>query len=305
MILQGQVKEPFLTRLGNFLTNPVGGMVSSVVGGLGSTLFSNMLNMRNWNKMNDYNSPAAQIQRLQEAGINPAAMHSLNSGNASAVQPVQRVEVPNTLSVMQNYVDTRAKIAQTNNLEAQNESIRLDNLFKKESIQERIKAVLLENYLRSTREGLTNQKWSSEIENTYEKRLKNIQLGSWIDNPSYVNPYELSARSTLSKTQLQIQQYLQRELMNPLDRQIQSFAARMAEQNMRPGDSLYLRLLSNWYPDMSSGMRLGHYIGSQTVLEAPKWIGGLGIAKGLKSFKSPKNDFSGGSYFIKGKIFEK
>ena len=50
-----------------------------------------------WNKQNEYNSPAAQIQRMREAGLNPALMYSQgNVGNAGSpgsiptpqVQPV-------------------------------------------------------------------------------------------------------------------------------------------------------------------------------------------------------------------------
>lgn len=50
-----------------------------------------------WNKQNEYNSPAAQIERMREAGLNPALMYSQgNVGNAGSpgsiptpqVQPV-------------------------------------------------------------------------------------------------------------------------------------------------------------------------------------------------------------------------
>lgn len=38
-----------------------------------------------WNKQNEYNSPAAQIQRMKEAGLNPALMYSQgNVGNAGS-----------------------------------------------------------------------------------------------------------------------------------------------------------------------------------------------------------------------------
>lgn len=47
-----------------------------------------------WNKQNEYNTPAAQIQRMREAGLNPALMYSQgNVGNAESVKPVAPAQV--------------------------------------------------------------------------------------------------------------------------------------------------------------------------------------------------------------------
>lgn len=46
-------------------------------------------NLAMWNKNNDYNSPAAQMERLQAAGLSPAAAAQVVAGQGSAVsQPV-------------------------------------------------------------------------------------------------------------------------------------------------------------------------------------------------------------------------
>lgn len=48
-----------------------------------------------WQKQNEYNTPAAQIQRMREAGLNPALMYSQgNVGNAGSVgsAPVAQVQ---------------------------------------------------------------------------------------------------------------------------------------------------------------------------------------------------------------------
>lgn len=47
-----------------------------------------------WNKQNEYNTPAAQIQRMKEAGLNPALMYSQgNVGNAESVKAVPPAQV--------------------------------------------------------------------------------------------------------------------------------------------------------------------------------------------------------------------
>lgn len=47
-----------------------------------------------WQKQNEYNTPAAQIQRMREAGLNPALMYSQgNVGNAGSVGSVPTPQV--------------------------------------------------------------------------------------------------------------------------------------------------------------------------------------------------------------------
>ena len=43
----------------------------------------NAWNLEQWNRNNEYNSPAAQMQRLKAAGINPDLMYGQNAGGAS------------------------------------------------------------------------------------------------------------------------------------------------------------------------------------------------------------------------------
>lgn len=53
--------------------------------------YQNQINIQNWNAQNAYNSPAAQMQRYQEAGLNPNLMYGNgDSGNASSVPSVSQ-----------------------------------------------------------------------------------------------------------------------------------------------------------------------------------------------------------------------
>lgn len=99
-------------------------------------------NLQFWAMQNAYNSPQAQMQRFQEAGLNPNLIYGQgNSGNASSVQTPdiqgtdQRVpEWGNAISGaaggLANFYDTKIKQATANNLEAQNTVIIQDALLK-------------------------------------------------------------------------------------------------------------------------------------------------------------------------------
>lgn len=105
-----------LSSIGKFITNPVGSIIGSGVSAIGSVATTSMnnkataneneknrqhdidmfnmeneANRKNWQDQfdatNAYNTPAAQAQRMREAGINPALAASngqLNAGNASS-----------------------------------------------------------------------------------------------------------------------------------------------------------------------------------------------------------------------------
>lgn len=105
-----------LSSIGKFITNPVGSIIGSGVSAIGSVAttamnnkataneneknrqhdidmfnMENEANRKNWQDQfdatNAYNTPAAQAQRMREAGINPALAASngqLNAGNASS-----------------------------------------------------------------------------------------------------------------------------------------------------------------------------------------------------------------------------
>lgn len=64
-------------------------------------------NLKNWRRMNDYNHPRAQMQRLQEAGLNPNLVYGsgANVGNADSVDSTS---TPTT----SRYQDARMRSAQ-------------------------------------------------------------------------------------------------------------------------------------------------------------------------------------------------
>lgn len=85
-------------------------------------------NIKLWNMQNEYNTPQAQMQRLKEAGLNPALAYGNASAGGSAgsvsspdVKPVQfrTPEYNNMANTINTYFDAKIKQAQINNLQSQ------------------------------------------------------------------------------------------------------------------------------------------------------------------------------------------
>lgn len=91
-----------------------------------------------WRMNNEYNTPAAQIQRLKDAGLNPALIYGTGSSVATGVSKAAHAPQASTpsrpnidfLGALSMGQDIKMKQAQTANIEKQNEIItqRLDNL---------------------------------------------------------------------------------------------------------------------------------------------------------------------------------
>lgn len=89
--------------------------------------------LSDWTMQNEYNSPANQMKRFKEAGLNPHLIYGSANNNTATVRSTDtkqwnptapRVDI-NAGQVMSSYFDTKMKQAQTNNLEQQNTNLAL------------------------------------------------------------------------------------------------------------------------------------------------------------------------------------
>lgn len=118
------------------------GVVGSVVGGvfdLAGSMLQNTANKKAatkayqrqvemWNMQNEYNSPAAQVQRLKDAGLNPALVYGTgsavatgnNKGFSAAPQaaPMSKPKILDVLSAMSLGQDIKKKEAEIANINA-------------------------------------------------------------------------------------------------------------------------------------------------------------------------------------------
>lgn len=81
-----------------------------------------------WKMMNEYNHPAQQMARLEEAGLNPSLMYSSGStavGNAPSIQKHQGGRIPGSqalpqlANMLQTFADLKIKNAQEDNIKSQ------------------------------------------------------------------------------------------------------------------------------------------------------------------------------------------
>lgn len=112
---------------------------------------ANQRDIENWNRQNEYNSPAAQRARLEAAGINPSILGASggSSGNATSPPPSKVpgiVGVPGALNavnipgILDQYQDFRLRQAQIDNVEAQTDNVR--NRTITESLTQGLKRIM-------------------------------------------------------------------------------------------------------------------------------------------------------------------
>lgn len=143
---------------------------------MAQTASQNAYNFRMWQQTNEYNSPAAQVQRMREAGLNPLnygldgssaspmeAAQSLGYDRASAsafTNPLQ-AGLQSALAVRSLQKDIDVKNAQIDKLKADTSGVELDNEFKDKVMDARVAAENLGNEL--TKEQISNAKKQREV----------------------------------------------------------------------------------------------------------------------------------------------
>lgn len=93
-----------------------------------------------WEDTNTYNSPAMQMQRLREAGLNPNLVYDKGATSVAALPPQAKIpEVRNTLASAANmnlapmvslYQDWLVKKQQIDNMKVQNDNMKADLVTK-------------------------------------------------------------------------------------------------------------------------------------------------------------------------------
>ena len=154
----------------SLITQGVGGLI-----GLAGTVlqnkynkdlakYQNDMNIANWNMQNEYNTPANQRKRLEEAGINPASVFgSNNTGNAGTIAPYQRAGVDITQSML-NGAQLALLSAQARKTNAEAKTAEDTNPYAGQTAK-----AILDGYLSNTK--LTNE----QITKT-KQEVKNLEV---------------------------------------------------------------------------------------------------------------------------------
>lgn len=81
-------------------------------------------NKQLWDYQNAYNSPQAQMARLQEAGLNPRLIYGSGAGGAGNASPIQPAEVPTRQVAKPEVPDIMLRHLQMRQMDAQYEATR-------------------------------------------------------------------------------------------------------------------------------------------------------------------------------------
>lgn len=208
-------------------------------------------NIAFWNMQNEYNSPQAQMKRLQEAGLNPNLVY----GSGQAQQAAGNISTPdvqspqwrtpeygNSLQNLSQYFDFEIKQAQVDNLKAQTANTQeqtLLNIIRQDgeywsnlSTQTKAKldTELMEVSADSAREKLRQLK----IQNQYQ--TDEAERAILMFEPRLQNAVEDILTKRLGR------EVSQQQLRNAgLDQEVKELDARLARMGIRPTDPFYFK----------------------------------------------------------------
>lgn len=126
--------------------------------------YANEMSIENWQKMNEYNAPSAQMKRLAEAGLNPNMMYGTGQGantasdigKVSAPTMQYRLEPPQMLGILGQFQDLKMKQAQIDNVNAQTKTRELENQYLDGSMISRIDKAMFDAGLSRERGSIQN-----------------------------------------------------------------------------------------------------------------------------------------------------
>lgn len=164
-----------------------------------------------WNMANEYNTPSAQIQRMRDAGLNPM-YYGLDGSSADAFEAplansYQQAQLPDFVNPIADMMDYKLKQSQLDlvnkqvdkidaDIQNQNEGtegLKLDNEFKRQTMDARVRGQELANEIsKEQKENIMKQrgliaeqirKTANEADNEFEKQFL-IQAETRLRNAS-------------------------------------------------------------------------------------------------------------------------
>lgn len=230
----------------------------------------NRYNYKMWTLQNEYNSPAAQVQRLKDAGLNPALVYGHGNATVPSAQAprvdLQPVKVENRLpEYISQSQNMQAQKLQMDNLKAQNEVI----------LQEAaLKAANLANLTARTARTQFDLGLSQELRNN-SLEMANMNLEKLKANTSFTLDENLrkAAQSSagIAETYTRVAK-MRKEMINlGLEGRLKQLDINLKQAGIQPGDPLYARIL-------------GQVLGQSGAVDK--------VIKGLKGY-NPSNPFGG------------
>jgi len=223
-------------------------------------------NIAFWHMQNEYNSPAKQMSRFQEAGLNPHLIYGQgNSGNASpvATPDVQSAQARapeidfQTTPIINSYFDTQIKQAQLDNLKASNTVILEDANLKAAQTRATLAGANrsefdygFESELRPysldfRKEGLRQRKVDIDISinrDAREAAMNASNLREAIERMSSMQQHRAQSRE-------EVKRILETTKLLKQDQRIKDFEIELREDGLNPNDPTWMRIISTILED--------------------------------------------------------
>lgn len=230
-----------------------------------------------WRMQNEYNSPQAQMKRLQEAGINPHAFYAkggANPGLASSINTpdVQRPEwkdpsiglgstLGNSLLQFQDY---KIKQAQNDNLKRQNTNMRIEGLLKSAQVNKTIMETNRGKFDLSQAKRLADLQHSALEENVRQLReTTNIRLSEEERKKALFKPTMeqaalsiLQSRMNLARTAQEMSKIKATIANIKSDTTLKRLEAELNKEGIYKSDPLWLRMVVKRIEDIMNAPAL-------------------------------------------------
>ena len=240
--------------------------VIGAAGSLLSTLITNHANKKRQNEMNAYNSPAAQLQRYREAGMNPGYGAGMSSGNQSSVVQAQAPDVGaavdyvgKNLAWKSQRLNLKTQMLEQDRLAQQIEQQKIVNSLASQSLSARVEAEQLKpQMLQYQMLGQQFDAGSKEVDMIWKRAMndkgynplnqdyiyKQARIAATeISNKLQNQLYNYREKANPLQYQLNAQQFHQNEIMNPL----RVITERLRSEGVRDSDPLMVRLMALQY----------------------------------------------------------
>lgn len=240
----------------------LGSAASSAFGALSSALqnkgerknmrLANRLNIKLWNKQNEYNHPLAQMDRLKTAGLNPNLIYGTSPtsavGNADKIAPVSKpdykMDIPSPMVGAIQAAQFRNTQAQTDNYKAQNEVLVQDAVLKAaQAAHEVTKDARSKFDLGLAQELRTN---SLEVAKAHLENLQHDAYRKQIEN-SHLEDYQKRGLEKIAQEILMLKATTRnlgaRTAGQYLQNRVSKFKADLAAIGLSESDPVVLRIL--------------------------------------------------------------
>lgn len=279
----------------------VGGIATGV-GSLLSTLATNRANKKRQEEMNEYNSPAAQLERYKKAGVNPGYGQGLSAGNQSSFPAAQAPDVSAAIEPSSKFLAMKLQHQTLQNAQLENNRLaeivknqQLNNAILEQTLPDRVGLVknqmhtaimTLRNYLPAKIDKMTADASRAAIgTQSDELKLRYLQPALRLSNSfrelqNILSQQKIDLNTVMNPMQYQLsqQQFNQREITNPLE----AILLKMKSLGMQGTDPLLLRMIA---PGVAGG---GEFDSNPLLPYAVPFSFGKGMMDVFKSTKGLK-----------------